>query len=377
MRIAIILGRTPVFGAPITPAHATVALNLARFSTYKDSIRLFPTQTDNEACRQSEFHVTPLPPGLNRAQENRLLHYDLQKWGPDIIEIHSHSSHQVSAIGRALPDAKIVYYLHYCPFSANHSFLTNMRMLWRMRPVDHFICVSQFVAGTLADIYPSFAGKTSAIPNSISAQGFYEACGPRDKLILFSARFVPEKGVEEMMGAIEKILPAFPDWRCAFALPFHYPDHLLDRPVPGQRQSYRDWMNDILARGEALGEQCIMHPGGLPKEELNSLRKNAALFVAPYNWNEGFGLAVLEAHLAGAAVISSGRGGLREVSGDHAHYLPDVSPGSIADALEHFITNEEERLSLVRRGQEYVLKTHNPQKRADELDTLRRSIVSQ
>ncbi|MCP6769397.1 glycosyltransferase, partial [Klebsiella pneumoniae] len=61
-------------------------------------------------------------------------------------------------------------------------------------------------------------------------------------------------------------------------------------------------------------------------DQVREQMKSAAIAVTPSTWDEPFGLTAVEAHAAGAALISSGRGGLREASGDHAHYLEAVTP---------------------------------------------------
>jgi len=55
--------------------------------------------------------------------------------------------------------------------------------------------------------------------------------------------------------------------------------------------------------------------------------------VVASKWAEPFGRVTLEAHAGGAALISSGTGGLSEISGDAALYLEAVTGPVIASAL--------------------------------------------
>ncbi|MNI30265.1 D-inositol-3-phosphate glycosyltransferase [compost metagenome] len=103
--------------------------------------------------------------------------------------------------------------------------------------------------------------------------------------------------------------------------------------------------------------------------------KRAAIALVPSTWAEPFGLTALEAHAAGAALVSSGRGGLREASGPHALYLNRVTPAALVAAAERLITHPEERLSLARAAQAYVELVHAPGPRAAQLDTARMAIV--
>ena len=104
--------------------------------------------------------------------------------------------------------------------------------------------------------------------------------------------------------------------------------------------------------------------------------KKAAIVVISSRLREAFPLSGLEAHLGGAALVSSGLGGLPEISGkEGALTLPEVSAEAIADAVTELAKNDEARLALAKRGQNYVLKHHNIKDRAAELDALRRHIT--
>ena len=86
---------------------------------------------------------------------------------------------------------------------------------------------------------------------------------------------------------------------------------------------------------------------------------------------EALGLAALEAHAAGAALISSGRGGLREASGAHAVYVDPPEAASLQAALLGLTRDCARRDTLARDGQAFVAQTHAPALRAAELDALR------
>ena len=103
--------------------------------------------------------------------------------------------------------------------------------------------------------------------------------------------------------------------------------------------------------------------------------QSAAIALTPSVWDEPFGLTAIEAHAAGAALISSGRGGLREASGPHALYVDAVTPQTLSAAMDRLIRDPAERLALARGGQAYVLEAHTPQRRAGELNAIRRILV--
>jgi glycosyltransferase involved in cell wall biosynthesis len=72
--------------------------------------------------------------------------------------------------------------------------------------------------------------------------------------------------------------------------------------------------------------------------------------VVPSNSLAPFGRTALAAHAGGAALISSGTGGLSEISGETALMLPEVSPEAIETALRRLLTDDAQRTRLARAG---------------------------
>ena len=126
---------------------------------------------------------------------------------------------------------------------------------------------------------------------------------------------------------------------------------------------------------KALSDQCLWITNA-SREQIQTWTKKAQISAVPSNYNENYGLVLLEMHLAGCAVISSGRGGMQEVSGpDGALYLKEVSGDAVAQALRFLINNPQERSALARRGHEYVMRHHRIDDRVAELDALRHQII--
>ena len=83
----------------------------------------------------------------------------------------------------------------------------------------------------------------------------------------------------------------------------------------------------VAGEGEAPGVEAL---GPLPFPELAALMARAAVFAAPARY-EPFGLGILEAGLAGCALVLGDIASLREVWGDAAVYVQDDA--SLAAAL--------------------------------------------
>jgi glycosyltransferase involved in cell wall biosynthesis len=96
--------------------------------------------------------------------------------------------------------------------------------------------------------------------------------------------------------------------------------------------------------------------------------EQAAIALVPSKWAEPFGRTALEAHAGGAALISSGTGGLREASGDHALYLPKVSAGAIVEAIDVLCTSAEMRTKLAQEGAAWARAGFSTEMQSSKLD---------
>ncbi|MCO5973022.1 glycosyltransferase family 4 protein [Actinoallomurus soli] len=94
----------------------------------------------------------------------------------------------------------------------------------------------------------------------------------------------------------------------------------------------------------------VRYLGQVPAELVAPLMRAAAVFALPSS-HEGFGLPVVEAMACGTPVVTSDRGALPEVTGDAAHVITDLGPGSIAGALRDVLADDALAAVLRTRGQ--------------------------
>jgi len=76
----------------------------------------------------------------------------------------------------------------------------------------------------------------------------------------------------------------------------------------------------------------------------------AAIVVVPSRWAEPFGLTALEAMASGAALIAAETGGLPEVAGDAALYVPPGDAAALAAAITALATDAPRRAGLAAAG---------------------------
>jgi glycosyltransferase involved in cell wall biosynthesis len=107
-------------------------------------------------------------------------------------------------------------------------------------------------------------------------------------------------------------------------------------------------VGETLRAIEQLGERCKVL-GYVSDEGLARLYADCTVFCFP-SLGEGFGLPVLEAMHAGAAVVTSDRSSLPEVGGDAVEYVNPLDERSIAAGLERLLRDSDRRKRLSERA---------------------------
>lgn len=257
---------------------------------------------------------------------------------PDIIVVQAHLP-TASAIAQRCPDIAVVLHSHnYQKSSYNRMSLSGQihRAFKRHRygRLAGMIHVSEACAQDFAAAWPDVAIPQVVIYNAFDFSE-WNADGVREPEILCVSRCIQAKGILEAAQAVAHALPSHPEWRARF---------ILSRTDVEPRYSMA--VRETLA---PLGDRVhiqVQQPFAVVKAAC----ERAAIALVPSKWDEPFGRTALEAHAGGAALISSGTGGLREASGQHALYLPEVSAGAIADAIGTLIAAPELRTKLGEDG---------------------------
>lgn len=194
---------------------------------------------------------------------------------------------------------------------------------------------SQATADALERRFPAARGLVSVAPlgAALPEAGALPGGVPAGGFVLAAGTLEPRKNLPRLVEAFRS-LPA--DLRERHPLVVAGP---------------RGWETGETERALAsLGEQCIV-PGFVSDEELSALYEACSVFCYP-SLGEGFGLPVLEAMGAGAAILTSDRSSLPEVGGDAVAYCDPTSTPSITAALEGLLRDPAGRSSLGARARQ-------------------------
>ncbi len=322
MKICFVLPRNMSFSPATATSIDLCVHDLVNFSAYRDSTTVVGEPADNP-FNDLDFLAVPRRTLGGQAGYAKDLAKALAPLSPDIVVVQQHSE-TAANIAKRLPGTAV--------FLQRHGMSPDYRSLWyrlryapQYRRMARVICVSQALAENVKTNFPDIASKVAVVLNGIDTTLWLPA--EKEKRIVFAGRAVVEKGVEELSEALAILLARHPDWRAS----------LLLAAAPRDAATVAK-MKAVLA--PVLTK--IHWRENAPLDEVRVEFSKAAIALVPSIMREGFGRTAMEAHAAGAAVISSGRGALREVSGDAALYLPEISADAIVTATETLIASPEE-----------------------------------
>jgi glycosyltransferase involved in cell wall biosynthesis len=212
-----------------------------------------------------------------------------------------------------------------------------------------FIAISCATAEDFQRRFPRAAGRVAVAPLGVAPQLAGRTADPVTAEVTGQAGEtagadvageIPPSGFVLAVGTLEprKNLPAL-------VAAYRLLDEQLQREHPLVVVGELGWRTDAtVAALRSLGERCILL-GKVSDAALAVLYERCAVFCYPSLY-EGFGLPVLEAMAAGAAVVTSNVSSLPEVGGDAVVYADPRDAASISSALSGLLVSPERRLAF-------------------------------
>jgi len=282
----------------------------------------------------------------------------LRRVRPALIEVHNRPEIAL-ALTRLFPRTPIGLLLNNDPTGMRgaRSPAARTRLSRRVRLV---MTASEWLRGRFMEAVGPSGSQVEVLHNCIDLAAIPPSV-PREKLILFAGRVVPDKAPDSFLRACALALPSLPGWRAEII-------GADGMSATSRETEYVRQMRDLAAASGVRYTGYLDHP--LVLEAMT----RAAIVVVPSRWNEPFGLTALEAIACGAALIVSPRGGLPEVAGDAAAYADPDDPNDIAAAILALAGDEARRRALSDAGRQRARRFDTPVAAA-RLAGLRRAVL--
>lgn len=194
--------------------------------------------------------------------------------------------------------------------------------------------------------------KINVIPNGINLTNFNgidkdydfrrKYAMDNEKIILYIGRLVYEKGVQNLIAAMPKIINGYNDTKLI---------------IGGKGGMY----DELREQAKALGiENKVYFTGYLTSKEVQKMYKCADIAVFPSTY-EPFGIVALEAMLAGVPTVVSDIGGLDEIVDHGVNGMKSYAgnSNSIADSVLALLYNHQLADNVVKNAKAKVKKEFN------------------
>jgi glycosyltransferase involved in cell wall biosynthesis len=211
----------------------------------------------------------------------------------------------------------------------------------RLRQLSGFAFVSEDCANRFRGNFPGVRAPMRCVPNGLDMADWSHQI-PKDRMILSVGRALRGKGYIEAMGAIARALPSRPEWKARFILS----DAAAADREPQTVQALHEAARAL--GGRVRIDQNLSYP------DVKAAWESAAVGIVLTKGPEPFGRTALEALAGGAALITSGLGGLAEICGDCAVTVDPNDADLVAAALGGLMDAPERRAGLARAGRERV-----------------------
>ncbi|MCL4257781.1 MAG: glycosyltransferase family 4 protein [Anaerolineales bacterium] len=219
-----------------------------------------------------------------------------------------------------------------------------LRIPW---PAATQVTISSARQMELAKLLQIPAGQILVVPNGVSPRLFFklgrlsiELVNSLDllsasPLLLMPVRLTSRKNIELALETLSILRKRLPEARLVITGPLG--------PHNPANQSYFDKLLQLRSK---LGLESHAHflaehvSGFIPDEVISDLYQLADALFLPSK-DEGFGIPVLEAGLAGLPVFCSSIPALEELAGEEAHYFaPDSGPEPIAELISDALQSD-------------------------------------
>ena len=354
-KIAVVLPKLSRFDDNNPTSIDSVVRELVQNSSMRERHIVFrpPTLQPIASVASTEFrHDNPL-------LWKRRLKKAIAAVAPCCIEVHQ-SIYLADYMARNFSHLPVILFRHNL-IDVPGSVIKQKKVYAKLNNISYFMFVSEFSADHFKLSWPDFARRIQVVPNIASKEAWFNPISAdRQNKIIFSGRPIEVKGFSEFCEGIVPVLQRHQDWMAQLMI------YEWERHKP-----YARAVIEKLTQAAKNVEVFIDRP----IQEVRHLTKSAQIAVIPSKWQEPFGLVALETHLAGLAVISSGRGGLREISGEAAHYLPEVTPDAIAGAVSFLIGHPALRRQLQHAGQKRCIDLFSPARITKHYDEIKQSLI--
>jgi phosphatidylinositol alpha-mannosyltransferase len=243
----------------------------------------------------------------------------LQSFEPDVCHLHEPLVPSLSLLALWASRAPCVGTFHAAAESSLGYRAGRVVLERAVRRLAVRTAVSDAARDLVAHYFP---GDYALTPNGVDVARFSPTDLPaqRDRSVLFLSRIERRKGLEVLIQAMARI----PEAGARLVVAGEGPEAKAARLLADRLGVDADWLGTVSDEAKA------------------GLFRAAGVYCAPGLGGESFGIVLVEAMAAGAAVVCSDLPGFKAVAGGAAVLVPPGDAGALADALRRVLGDAAE-----------------------------------
>jgi glycosyltransferase involved in cell wall biosynthesis len=336
-RIAYILLRNAHFGPRLAASVELCVRDLVLHSRYARSTLVVcpPVDPSFEGMEIATIPDASIAGNLGKAWSVARL---LKRRGVDLAIVENHLPGAVIiALASGLPVILHSHAYEKAPSGALDRAVRGQRL----GRLSGFAFVSEDCANRFRANFPRVRAPMRSVPNGLDMADW--SCPiAKDRTILCVGRALGGKGHIEAMAAIARALQSRPEWKARF---------ILSDAAAADREP--ETFEALYEAAKPFGGR-VRIDRNLPYADVKAAWESAAVGIVLTKGSEPFGRTALEALAGGAALITSGLGGLAEICGDCAVTVNPNDADLVAAALAGLMDEPERRANLARAGRKRV-----------------------
>lgn len=282
---------------------------------------------------------------------------------PKHIEVHNRPNY-IKFLSFLLPKTTFSVFIYNDPNSLL-GLKTSRERYELLKKVTAVYCGSHYIKEKfLEDLPLELAAKIKVMPPALDIDEF-KPSSDREKVILFVGRMSKEKGVHLFADAVKRVLPRLShDWHVELVGFRHY----------GQTRLKYPYEKEIFEKLQGFNER-VRFSGYIQYQDLVKRLTKAEIVVLPNLWHDPFGRVCVEAMAGGCAVISTCNGCLKEVGGQAAILMSQLTVETLSQKILTVALDEEVRSRVQEKCRERAQKLFSIKDYINVLDADRKEIL--
>lgn len=185
-----------------------------------------------------------------------------------------------------------------------------------IKNTKRIICVSEFIARSISKDYEIPRDKFAVLRNCIDAKRFSGkisneekesikkkyGIAPDDKILIFTGRITPEKGVKELIESLKYV--KYKNYKL-----------LILGSALNELKTKTEYQEQIEDEVKKISDKVIF-TGFIKYDEINTFYALADIAVLPSIWNDPAPLTIIESLMSGLPIITTNSGGIPEYATD-------------------------------------------------------------